>query len=275
MSIKWMLKALETKVGNPTRKLVLIKLCDNANDSGECWPSHQYIADHCETTRRSVLQHIKKLVEDGFIRSTQRKGPKGNSTNVYQMVFAPSAIIAQAINAGYAEIAPTPSEEIAQLDNTTPLSCENISPPSAEITPTPSEIFAHRTCHSLEPVIKEGSPITDIAPPNLFSVNTISNNLFYMRETWQPTEQFNKTCKFRGIRLNTFLPDEQEDLINEFRAYWMTKSVQFNQSGWEHKLINSLKRSKENKNAPANINSLQSKRAAVSASIMDIKDTSW
>ena len=48
MSMELMVKAMKVKVGNPLRKLVLLKLADNASDHGECWPSYQHIADQCE-----------------------------------------------------------------------------------------------------------------------------------------------------------------------------------------------------------------------------------
>ncbi|MCL7679870.1 helix-turn-helix domain-containing protein, partial [Klebsiella pneumoniae] len=44
MSMTLMAKAMAIKTGNPIRKLVLIKLADNANDFGECWPSYKHIA---------------------------------------------------------------------------------------------------------------------------------------------------------------------------------------------------------------------------------------
>ncbi|SUU98735.1 Uncharacterised protein [Avibacterium paragallinarum] len=37
MSMLLMVKAMQCKVGNPTRKLVLLKLADNANDEGICF----------------------------------------------------------------------------------------------------------------------------------------------------------------------------------------------------------------------------------------------
>ncbi|PKG80050.1 hypothetical protein CXF80_18055 [Shewanella sp. Actino-trap-3] len=61
MSMELMVKAMKTKVGNPLRKLVLLKLADNANDQGECWPSYNYIAEQCEMSRRSVMDHVKNL----------------------------------------------------------------------------------------------------------------------------------------------------------------------------------------------------------------------
>jgi len=87
MSMTLMVKALKTKVGNPLRKLVLLKLADNANDQGECWPSYQYIADQCEMSKRSVMIHISKLIEDGFLRKEHRiGGEKKNKSNLYTLM---------------------------------------------------------------------------------------------------------------------------------------------------------------------------------------------
>lgn len=88
MSMELMVKAMKTVVGNPLRKLVLIKLADNASDQGECWPSYQHIAEQCEISKRSVMNHIDALIEAGFVTKELRKGgPKGNSSNVYRLHF--------------------------------------------------------------------------------------------------------------------------------------------------------------------------------------------
>ena len=84
MSMGLMVAAMKIRVGNPLRKLVLIKLADNASDMGECWPSYQHIADQCEISKRSVMNHIAALCASGLLRKEIRKGgPKGNSSNVY------------------------------------------------------------------------------------------------------------------------------------------------------------------------------------------------
>ncbi|MBD9984570.1 helix-turn-helix domain-containing protein [Citrobacter portucalensis] len=85
-----MVKAMQIKVGNPLRKIVLLKLADNASDQGECWPSYQYIADQCEISKRSVMSHIDDLCQSGLLKKVFRKGPKGNSTNIYILTL-PSA----------------------------------------------------------------------------------------------------------------------------------------------------------------------------------------
>ncbi len=87
MSMELMVKAMKTKVGNPLRKLVLIKLADNASDQGECWPSYQHIADQCEIDRSTVRKHIKHLESQGLLRIENREGPKGNSTNLYYLTL--------------------------------------------------------------------------------------------------------------------------------------------------------------------------------------------
>ncbi|MUI33154.1 helix-turn-helix domain-containing protein [Enterobacter cloacae] len=83
-----MVKAMKVKVGNPLRKLVLLKLADNASDHGECWPSYQHIADQCEISKRSVMIHIDALCECGLVKKELRPGPKGNSSNVYRLDFS-------------------------------------------------------------------------------------------------------------------------------------------------------------------------------------------
>lgn len=85
MSMDLMVQAMKIRVGNPLRKLVLLKLADNASDLGECWPSYQHIADQCEISKRSVMNHIEALCESGLITKELRTGPKGNSSNVYQL----------------------------------------------------------------------------------------------------------------------------------------------------------------------------------------------
>ncbi|CRL46019.1 hypothetical protein SGGMMB4_04236 [Sodalis glossinidius str. 'morsitans'] len=88
MSMSLIAKAMNIKVGNPIRKLVLLKLADNANDKGECWPSYQHIADHCECSKSTVRDHIDALEKAGLLVKENRTGinnGKGNTFNVYHL----------------------------------------------------------------------------------------------------------------------------------------------------------------------------------------------
>ncbi|HBW8691203.1 TPA: helix-turn-helix domain-containing protein [Klebsiella pneumoniae] len=132
-----MAKAMVIKTGNPIRKLVLIKLADNANDSGECWPSYKHIADHCECSKSAVRDHIDALISMGLLVKENRPGVKngkGNASNLYCM----------------------------NLDNpmppksTAPMPPESTGMPPKSIAPMPCG--GTRTSHSFEPVIEPTDP---------------------------------------------------------------------------------------------------------------------
>ncbi len=129
MSMTLMAKAMAIKTGNPIRKLVLIKLADNANDSGECWPSYKHIADHCECSKSAVRDHIDALISMGLLVKENRPGVKngkGNASNLYCM----------------------------NLDN--PMPPESTGMPPKSIAPMPCG--GTRTSHSFEPVIEPTDP---------------------------------------------------------------------------------------------------------------------
>ena len=118
MSMLLMVKVLQAKIGSPARKLVLLKLADNANDKGECWPSYQNIADHCEMSRRSIITHITNLKKLGFISIENRKTLNGYTSNMYRLT----------------------------------ISSKNISLGGENISPGGGENISPRISHSFEPV---------------------------------------------------------------------------------------------------------------------------
>ncbi len=129
MSMTLMARAMAIKTGNPIRKLVLIKLADNANDSGECWPSYKHIADHCECSKSAVRDHIDALIAMGLLVKENRPGVKngkGNASNLYYM----------------------------KLDNPMPPKSTGVPP---ESTP-PMPCGGTRTSHSFEPVNEPKDP---------------------------------------------------------------------------------------------------------------------
>ena len=87
MSMYLTAAAFKLEVGNGLRKLVLLKLADNANDNGECFPSIKHIAKECEMGRTTVKSHIKALEELGFIYKIERKIGNINTSNLYRMNF--------------------------------------------------------------------------------------------------------------------------------------------------------------------------------------------
>lgn len=148
MSMLLMVQAMNIKVGNPLRKLVLLKLADNANDHGECWPSYQHIADQCEIGKSSVLRHIDALIQAGLlVKEIRPGGPKGNHSNIYQLRLGSVSL--------------TPGVVSERNQGSVSLT------PGGGVTVTP------RTSHSFEPVIEpislepscDGSPERSVEYP--------------------------------------------------------------------------------------------------------------
>lgn len=135
MSMLLTAQALKLKVGNPTRKLVLVKLADNANDEGECFPSYQYIADHCEVSRRSVISHIEELIKMGLVEKKLRKNQDGSSSNLYILQLWKGS------------------------EKNSPPS-EIISPPSENGSLPPSENISPITNHSINQSINHNTNLT-------------------------------------------------------------------------------------------------------------------
>lgn len=132
-----MAKAMGVKVGNSLRKLVLIKLADNANDKGECWPSYQHIADQCECSKSAVRNHIDALEEMGLLKRENRVGVnngKGNTSNVYYLNL---------------DVTPMPPKSTGV--------CHEIAPPMPSDGTPPMPPDGTRTSHSFEPVTEPDS----------------------------------------------------------------------------------------------------------------------
>lgn len=84
MSIKAISWAFEQKL-KPGPKLVLLKLADNANDEGYCWPSMTHVCEHTGLSRSSVIRHIKSLEAAGLLETKRRSKDGVNLPNHYQL----------------------------------------------------------------------------------------------------------------------------------------------------------------------------------------------
>lgn len=89
MSFTLAAKVMNLKIGSMAKKMVLLKLADQANDDGICWPSYQTIADACEVSRRTVIRHIKSLEQEGYleIHKSYDKTNKRNYSNKYRLTL--------------------------------------------------------------------------------------------------------------------------------------------------------------------------------------------
>lgn len=202
MSMLLMVEAMKARVGNSGRKLVLLKLADNANDAGECWPSYQNIADHCEMGRSTVKAHIKQLEEDGYLVKCARND--GKSSNQYVLT----------ISAGESK-----ERQILTRSNPDPVSCEpgqrsdhtrSDPDPATRSDPDP------RTSHSSEPVTE---PVTTTAGgvPVAAPAGMTDRDGVVMTRDWQPD-----AVTFERLALLGISRSFAESQIVEFVVFWLT-----------------------------------------------------
>ncbi|HEX4468585.1 MAG TPA: helix-turn-helix domain-containing protein [Gemmatimonadaceae bacterium] len=81
------------KIGDPEAKLVLLKLADQSNDEGHCWPSRETIAEACETSVSTVKRRVAFLVELGVLEVRPRWRVGGlRSSNEYVIPYRRSTV---------------------------------------------------------------------------------------------------------------------------------------------------------------------------------------
>ena len=73
MSIALMTLAWKSDIASGP-KMVLLSLCDNANDQGECYPSISTIAERCSMGERSVQRHLVELEKMKALKRIERTG---------------------------------------------------------------------------------------------------------------------------------------------------------------------------------------------------------
>ncbi|WP_210457162.1 helix-turn-helix domain-containing protein [Vibrio crassostreae] len=97
MCVSLILSFIPLKTGSPISKLVLLKLADNADARGVCFPSLNYLAQYCEVSVRTVKRHVNELEKQGFVKRIKRFDDSGRQrSNIYQLRLPGGSHIEQA-----------------------------------------------------------------------------------------------------------------------------------------------------------------------------------
>ena len=83
MAIKLISWAFDQVCPTASSKAVLVKLADNANDQGECYPGLDYICRHTQLSRPTVIKSIKLLEAAGMLVVVREKMNGVNLPNRY------------------------------------------------------------------------------------------------------------------------------------------------------------------------------------------------
>lgn len=77
MSTKCLSWGIEQIAGSSTRKIVLLLLCDLADEQYTCYPGRSYLAERAELSESVISRAITQLAADGFVRVLRRAKTRG------------------------------------------------------------------------------------------------------------------------------------------------------------------------------------------------------
>ena len=147
MSNRATLWAWEVADLSPTQKLVLVKLADNANDDGYCWPSLPYIERHTGLSNSAVRTAIRSLEALGLMARVAQADERGTRPNHFQLHVPKASFAAAGVapenrgggtrkQGGWQEVPPEPSLEPPLEKESSPAAAD--PPPSEEPSPKPT-----------------------------------------------------------------------------------------------------------------------------------------
>lgn len=150
MSIKLLSAAWDLDIDS-TEKMVLMCLCDYADDEGRCWPSVATIGRKCSKSERTVQSALKWLNDNGFFSFTDKPG-KGRlyRLNPRRICTPAESAPAQETTVTPAEFAPHPRKSRTQTTNEPPITT-NVEPIGSTARARPKPVQA-------DPVVAEPPP---------------------------------------------------------------------------------------------------------------------
>ncbi|KAG0167300.1 hypothetical protein DFQ30_006180 [Apophysomyces sp. BC1015] len=144
------------KTALPTsRKIVLLALCDNANDQGECYPSIPMIAGKCSLKERVVYECLRDLETGGYLKRDTRSG----RSTIYR-IANPCIWRTPAFNASLRHMQGTPAPDAPlPLHHMQGTPAPDAPPPLHHMQGTPAP-DAPLPLHHMQ-----GTPAPDAPPP--------------------------------------------------------------------------------------------------------------
>ncbi|STZ49885.1 phage associated protein [Neisseria dentiae] len=115
--------------------MVLLALCDHANDDGVCYPSQDKLSVKCSMAKRTIVSHIQWLEERRIITHKRRQNTQRRQSNLYQITLENYS---QESKNNHSACANSACANSACANS----ACANSAPESANFAPSESANFA-------------------------------------------------------------------------------------------------------------------------------------
>ncbi len=201
MSIALMSAAFVAPI-NATQKLVLLALCDCANDQGECYPSVQKLLEKTSLKERAVQAAMAALEAAGYMRREFRNG----RSTVYWMTPKPPHDVHHRTTCTPAPHAPTHAPHAPHP----PHHVHPTPAPHAPITVTES---------SIEPSLNRKRVSPPTPPPDFNGENADvlnGHSVVCIAAAWELPEAWGNDAEALGWK-----PAEVLREAERFRQYWV------------------------------------------------------
>lgn len=202
MSIKFMTWAWEQPL-QPVKKLTLLKIADNANDSGVAFPSIKSLAKHCSISQRTVQRIIQSLAAEGLITVEKRYRDDGSQSSNYY-TLRPNFPTSN-------NLSPTPDITSKHHFQESPPGCHNSVTPKTTNDPFVNEPLENNFCFfypedfSAEDKINATSQLLDLLPEQAQLILDELAGRMRISEIREPLRYLNRLIA--NVRSGTFIPE--------------------------------------------------------------------
>lgn len=141
MSVEAMAWAFKQKINDAQTKLVLLALCDHADENGLCWPSQERLADKAACSLDTAQRRLQRLETLGFITVRRRR----RQTSIYRISLYKNALKPQ--HQRYQENAP----DDAIIDEMLNPQNDVLEPQTPVLETAAGAALTINTNHQLEP----------------------------------------------------------------------------------------------------------------------------
>ncbi len=145
MSVKLMAKIWDDGPEAQGERFVLLALADYANDAGECWPAINSVARKCCLTERGVQKILRRLEDDGWLKTVVGGGRHGCS----KYTINPERCSGVSEVRGRTRVQKTPNQSAENPEHGSPEPSKNHQEPSKkdarEVLPILSEVLSDGT----------------------------------------------------------------------------------------------------------------------------------
>jgi DNA-binding transcriptional MocR family regulator len=108
MSFEALAWGVKQNTNSSISKLVLLMICNYANEKGEAYPSQEHLAKLCQCSRISVTRHIKELQKSNYLSIRKEK----NGAYGFNLYILNMGYVSERYLTGITEIQDTQDKQI-------------------------------------------------------------------------------------------------------------------------------------------------------------------